>query len=318
MLDGDPRQWDTCALVERCIAQEREAWEEFFRRYMPKIKLWIVKTLLRSKDDSLDALFIEESVMNVFENVFVKLYTKSVLRTLNDRNSLLPWLRTLTVRAAKDWLKSQHAKSRLIEITTKDRTISSDAPSPGADGLKVANILQPPEGSKEDLAQRAEKLLERLKQLPDEQKWPLRLRIMFICPLDKCELQHLAQFVGTSPDQTAERVKAVMASLEKKKEKKIKEQKKADRLWNVAQNLAARLLDRIRQEEIPSCERQRLEEKIESILKRVREKTRAASLEVQPSNKQIAQIMGRSSKNVSRVSRVISMARKKLLEVDTL
>ena len=114
---------DDIKLVERCISQDKKAWDAFVKKYNRLISHSIVQTLTRYFF-SLENQIVED----LFHSVFLSLIEDNCkkLRQFRWRCSLSSWLHVIAARVTIDYLRKQSTGFSLNgetddEIPLKDK-----------------------------------------------------------------------------------------------------------------------------------------------------------------------------------------------------
>ena len=114
---------DDIKLVERCISQDKKAWDAFVKKYNRLISHSIVQTLTRYFF-SLENQIVED----LFHSVFLSLIEDNCkkLRQFRWRCSLSSWLHVIAARVTIDYLRKQSTGLSLNgetddEIPLKDK-----------------------------------------------------------------------------------------------------------------------------------------------------------------------------------------------------
>ncbi len=102
-------------LIEGCLEgngkENRPAWNEFFRRFIPYIKEGIREQLKSCR--RLDLCYNQEVLLDIHEKIVVKLYSRRVLRQCTNPSGIRSWLKTVAHNQTIDWLIEQGRKKRL-------------------------------------------------------------------------------------------------------------------------------------------------------------------------------------------------------------
>ena len=85
---------EDCALVEKCLAGEAQAFEQLFTKYRQRI----FAVCWRIVGD-------EDAALDVVQDTFVRAYEQ--LEHLKGEARFYPWLRRIAVNLAIDWLRQQ-------------------------------------------------------------------------------------------------------------------------------------------------------------------------------------------------------------------
>jgi len=92
------------SLVERCIRQEHDAWDEFLRRYGRLIQNTVVRKLA-----SLGQTNVRADADDIFQDIFEDLVENDcrALTSIKDRNRLEPWLCAVALHKTIDFVRKK-------------------------------------------------------------------------------------------------------------------------------------------------------------------------------------------------------------------
>jgi len=287
-------------LVRLCLQDNRQAWEEFFRRYIPLIKKAITGTL----KDQYDAEAIRDAV---FEQIFMDLVKKRLLAECRDLHGLSQWLATVSENRTIDWLRAKKRLKRLPEKAYNEGAISLFKVLDAESGMTLLDILEAPQESDSDLTLEAEKALDTLGSLSNwEQQWLLRLSVASQCPLSPDEWQSLYAGSGCDQERFAEFHTALEKDLAAKEKKKRESATRTETLWHQIYRLETKLL------ECDENEREPLEKKIAQLRKIRGNHLHVVNRFIRPQYNLIAVILGIGEEKVKQISGLLARARKAL------
>ena len=87
-------------LIERCINKDRAAWDEFVERYC-RLVFWAIGEKLKR----LCGQCAETDAEDIFQEIFVSLWSKDKLKTVRNRKNIKPWLVMVAGNATLDYLR---------------------------------------------------------------------------------------------------------------------------------------------------------------------------------------------------------------------
>ena len=96
-------------LIERCIAKDSSAWNEFVNG-VREIATRAVKMRLQRSDYS----FQLEDVKDIVQNVFLDIWERNKLEQLRDRERIEGWLAIVSQNAAIDYIRRNSSKGRIL------------------------------------------------------------------------------------------------------------------------------------------------------------------------------------------------------------
>lgn len=312
--NSDLRKISDQQLVRLCLENDRPAWEEFFRRFIPTIKNAIKEKLGLSGRPNL--CFDEEVLWNIHEKIVVKLYNKGILRQCAKPSGLRSWLKTIAHNQTTDWLKEQGRKKRLPQRAAECSTLSLFAPLKRNPDLTLEATLADKSESDEELRTYLDKILKDMDQIEDEKKyWILRLSIVAHLPLLQEELAKLATYSGHSESTLKSHFEKIMPKLEAKEQQRLVALGKAVLMWHEIRRLEYKLVemgkDLSKETEIKI---KRIETEIEKKNKRREDLLKKGGRLSKPSNRDIAKIVGLPENKVAQVSNILIRARSVLQE----
>ncbi len=296
-------------LVHACIENNRGAWEEFFRRFIPAL-LGAIESTLRSYD-RYDLLNDEDVIWEIHEKIVEKLYCRGILAQCRDPSAVENWLGRVAENQTRDWLNKQARRKRLPEREAEKSKIPLSTPL-GRGGRATLEILVAESGADGELSEYLEKALDELSDIPGEKKlWALRLSLLHYWPLTTPEIENLAHFTGYAVHELEGRLRDIMSHLVEKEIQRAKDFNSAVILWLEIRNRQARLREiRKNSSEEGIAEAKALEEEMEKKSKR-RDALMNDSL-IRPSNEEIGKILGLPEDKAQQVSNLLLRAREAL------
>lgn len=144
------------ALVQRCLAKEPTAWNEFLANY-GRLIFWAIQERLKR----VGCPALPSEVDDIFQNVVTSLWEKEKLRQLRDPETLPAWLVMVAGNAAVNAMKRRAPEDPMDPA--KQAFIAAETPAPWG------------EEAEEEPARRAEELL---KTLPARDQAALRLHYL--------------------------------------------------------------------------------------------------------------------------------------------
>jgi DNA-directed RNA polymerase specialized sigma24 family protein len=303
-------------LIEGCLEgngkENRSAWNEFFRRFIPCIKEGIREQLKSCR--RLDLCYNQDVLLDIHEKIVIKLYSRSVLRQCTNPSGARSWLKTVAHNQTIDWLMEQGRKKRLPQRQAENSMVSLSAPLWEDCNLTIGDTIAASPKADEELTVYVENVLDTMVEIQNQKKlWVLRLGILLHLPLSCEELDELAIFTGRSVDTLQQRLTEMMKGVEAKEEKRINAAGKAVLLWHEIRRMEALLHEknkdftRANKEEI-----QKLEREIEEKSKKREEWLKEARKLCRPSNRNIAELVGIPEEKANQISNILIRAREAL------
>ena len=296
-------------LVRLCLANQREAWNEFFRRYIPDIKDAIKNRLRNCGYDNM--AHNQDIIWDIHEKIVVKLIKKKILNQCENPIGIRFWLRKIAINQTTDWLIEQGRKKRLPQKQIEDSRISLSNPIMANSNPKIEDTISDDPVSKNKLQQHVEYALQQITEIKNsKKKWVLRLSIIYSLPLSQKEFDDLADFSGYSTDELKKRLNKMALDVEKKEQKRVQELGKAILFWHEIRRLENKLFE---QNKDRSTESQKLvetlEHKIDFKIGKREVCLKKGNKYPRPSNKDIADIVGVPENQVNQISNLLNRAR---------
>lgn len=221
-------------LVDTCKAGKREAWDEFFIRFVPEMRSSILRVLRKRAANNVFVQDDDDTVWDIHEKIVIKLYKQGGLSECRDTRGIRSWLRTVAANQAKDWLKGQETDERLPEKDAAAGMTYLDAPvSEGSEtthiemlaahgtynegeSLAFESIHLEPSGNNLCAA-----LLTELAKMADRRKyWILRLAILVEEPLAESERDELVRFSPLPAAEAMGKIGLMIDEVDRKREQR--------------------------------------------------------------------------------------------------
>lgn len=91
---------DAGNLIQLCLKQDKQAWNEFVGEYSALV-LWAIKQRLKRCGYN----FTEEDVSDIHQDVFFSIWRDKKLAQLKDKNKIVPWISMVAANKAVDYFK---------------------------------------------------------------------------------------------------------------------------------------------------------------------------------------------------------------------
>jgi DNA-directed RNA polymerase specialized sigma24 family protein len=306
------KSWSINELIRRCRAGEKAAWEEFFRRFTNLITKKIVDTFVGSFRADLAA--DQDNVREVYLLVYNKLVDENALDRLRSPFALTSYLEEMARNKTLDWLIAQGRQKNLPRVKAEAATVSLEAPiNPDGDLTAAGTVADVDERYPETNEETAE-VLEEMAGLKGEELWALRLKVMFYNPFDEGEIKELAAYLNKSYTDLEAQLDGVIQRLLDTHAAKENDLGSAARVSSLIIDLEARLLEDLKAERVSAEEHRERAERIGRKRKRMEVLLKSARQLIEPSNKEIAAILGIAENKAQQVSVHVHRARAKLKE----
>lgn len=96
-------------LIERCIAKDSSAWNEFVNRFRE-----IATRAVKMRLQRLGYAFQLEDVKDIVQNVFLDIWERNKLNQLRDRERIEGWVAVVSQNAAIDYIRRNSSKGRIL------------------------------------------------------------------------------------------------------------------------------------------------------------------------------------------------------------
>jgi len=249
---------------------------------------------------------------SIYLVVVDKLYFQNALAGLEYPNAPEGFLKQTAEWKTSDWLRHYHRQKNLPERQARGSSRSLESPLHKGTDLMLRDIIADENETDPSMSPELKDVLKDMHMLAEEKLWALRLKVMFYDPLAEDELAELALFTKKSCGQVREEVNGVMERLIGRKQMKEADLNLAGKVHSVVLLLQARLLEDVRAMSLSCDERKEREEEIERRARRMETLRRSAGQLIEPSNKEIAAILGIPAEKANTVSVLVFRAREKL------
>lgn len=310
-------------LYSLCLGGDRAAWDEFFRRFLPLLKLSIRLTLNKSKAKDTHILSDKENVIwEIYESIVIKLFKNGFLHQCVDPTGIRSWLKEVAQNQARTWIRGKFRHKHLVQRqaenatgtldnpllddseTTLGDTIASDADRfqqtfctdyKALKGrvLKDADIYRHERIYIELLLPRIELLKKSANPTHHRNYWIMRLSLMNQLPLAEEDSEQLAEFSPLTADDFRSRIDAVTNRLTRRETKRTAELGRAIAYWCEIRRLESKLRE-ISGDDTPNgvAYRRKLVETIALYERRRNKLLKSGQLIPRPTNKEIAEFVG--------------------------
>lgn len=302
-------------LVSACIENHREAWNEFFRRFIPVIKRAIKQRLSTSGNSHLGQ--DQDVIWDIHKEIVINLYRKGKLRYCVDRSNVGAWLREVASNQTTDWLRKRNSRKRFPEKAAETTMISLFTPLRENPESSLCDVIaDKPLEADPNLKKMVQDALQRLSDMPNVRAlWVLRLTILGYLPLSEDEIDQLAQLNGRSVNDLVSHLDRIINQLEAKEHRKTKAAGKAVVLFHEIRELENLLLEMGKNPAMKSDEKTTtLRNIIHNKANQREECLKEARMICRPSNRDIAALVGVPEEKAEQVSVILIRARQMLKE----
>ena len=312
-LEIDYRILPDDQLITRCIQNERGAWDEFFRRFIPDI-IKGIKRGLKNGGRS-DLCNDSDVIWDIHKNIVKKLYSEGKINQNLDASRVRHWLFSIGLNQARDWLKKSRQTKRLPEVDTQRGMRLFSDPLPEKENLTLGETIRQTDFINEELGQHVEGVIEKFNDIENEKLfWALRLKVLAYLPITKSELQDLARYTGYSLKELRKFISKLEKKLEEKEKEKIQSLARAVTLWHEIRHLEAELSEKIKGSLTLENEKE-----IEKLIKKIEKKENRRQIYLKqeqklttPSNADIGKMLGIPADKVGQISKIVARARELL------
>ena len=305
-------------LAKECLLHNRAAWEEFFLRFSPLMKMAIRRTFIKSGVKELAEDF--DNIADIHAELVGKLYGKGILRKCKDLDGLRPWLVRVSINQTLEWLVHRGRIKRLPAIQEEQFMRRLSAPLTEDGELTLQDLL---EDAGADLflqleqsacQQFAECLLDQLLEIKNlTLRWTLRLSILGQLSLSDEELYQLQTLSPLSDDVVEEKVSTLEESLFVKEKERQDILGKAVLAWHQQRIIEAKITRLTKENQADNAAEIAVLNAELASLDVLKAKHLAACAEFpSPSNWEIAELIGIPLEKKENVSQYLIRARKTL------
>jgi DNA-directed RNA polymerase specialized sigma24 family protein len=300
-------------LIDQCLFNVDKAWNEFFRRFTPVIKNKIIRTLV-AKDLSYRA-FDKDTVHDIYLDVFKSVWLDKSIRGLTDPGKCEAWLKEISRNKTLDWIRSYNRKKNLAKKQAEESARSQSLPLNEDGSITLGDtISNDPQSSDLDDHNKMPGYLNEMGNLKPKELWALRIKVVFYDPLNRQEIDRLSQLVKRPVEEVAGQVNLIMEKLLEKNEIKEKDGDSAGRLHAIILHLQDSLLKNRFDSGFSEEEHNRITDEINKKARRLELLRKSSTGFIEPSNEEIAALIGISQEKAQGVSLLVHRARKKIKE----
>jgi len=301
-------------LVSECITGTKDAWEEFFARFVPVMRDAIVRVLI---NNSTRRDFVDEdddAVWEIHEKIVIKLYRDGLLTKCTDPSGIRHWLRTVATNTARDWFRKQGRQKNLPEQSAEWGMRSIDAPLFDDSETTLGDVVECESAVTQEEAEYAEAVLHDLDQLADRRNyWILRLSILAVLPMTPEETADLAEYGLMQTDSVRKQIELITNKVEDKLEKRKTDLGRAVLLYHQLRRLEFRLRVAIEDEPRAGSEPiEILQEEIDVKSKKREELLEKALKLPRPANIDIAELVGMPEGQEGQITVILDREREKI------
>lgn len=310
-MDLSIESLEDAALISLCLQQQRHAWNEFFRRFIPILKKAIKKRLGQRGHFALAN--DPDIIWDIHKDIVENLYNRGNLRKCTNPVGIRPWLREVATNQTTDWLRRHYAKKRNPERQAESNTISLQTPIQNAPNLTLEQTLESKTPIDDQTLPHVQEILSNLDKIDNHKAfWTIRLSIISHLPLTGAEINKLASFGGHAIASVRTHLQRIEDDLEKKEHNKIKANGKAVLLWHEIRRLENELRSKLNSLHYESQEIERLETQILFKNQRREQSLREGKKLCRPANEDIAYLIGLPIEKADQVSNILLRARESL------
>jgi DNA-directed RNA polymerase specialized sigma24 family protein len=298
-------------LINMCLLDIQEAWNEFFYRYTDDIKETIIRIFLDKRHYHLAK--DEEVVEDIFLDVFDQVWREKGLSTLKNPNYCKLWLRKITFSKTMDWFRKRNLVKNRSENQGERSTRSLDTPLNQEDSRTLQDIIEDPNSidpyDDRDIKNELAEYLNELKALTPKEHWALRIKLMFYDSITKEDITELSGFAKMPPEEISKRLDNISKDLLKKNAAKEKDREAAG---NVHADIIHSQKILFENKSNPDFQKDEIIDEINRKNERLEALRKSSSVLVEPSNEQVAAIMGIPKERALAVSLLVYRAREKI------
>lgn len=305
-------------LVVLCLQQQRNAWEEFFRRFSPLLKKAIRKTFVKCGFSYLAEDF--DNVLDIHAVLVEKLYAKGALHQCSDISGLRSWLARVSANQTCDWLKQRGRIKHLPQLQNEQLMRSLSTPLDEDQDFTLQDVIEDEDAELfvqiEQVATRlyVECVIDQINTINNiTHRWILRLHILGQFALSDAELEDLQSISPLKHNELHDCICALELSLAEKEQERQECLGKTVLYWHQLRGLEVKIgrLDRDTFSD-HSHEIDELKKEWVDIENRKKKVLSSCYTLPKPTNKEIAEIVGITGENCGNVSNYLVRARETL------
>ncbi|MBN1224818.1 MAG: sigma-70 family RNA polymerase sigma factor [Candidatus Aminicenantes bacterium] len=297
-------------LINLCLSNDGQAWEKFFRRFTPIIKKEIIRVLV-SKGLSRLA-YDKMTVEDIYMRVVLSVWWENNLAGLEDHSKCKDWLKKVSEHKTLDWLRSFSRKKNLSKKQGEESALSLYTPINKDESLLLEGTISPTTSHDPETHIELRDTLAEIEKLKPHEMWCLRLKVMFYDPLNGKELAELSRFIQKPVKEVKSEIDFLVENLLVRNKNNDKDENSAGRVHSIILHLQAQLYKNATKGNLEEKEREEIMAEIERRSKRLEFLRNSSSNFIEPSNEEIAGILGIAPEKAQWVSVIIHRARKKL------
>ncbi len=305
-------------LIPLCLQHQRSAWEEFFKRFSPLIKKSIRRTFIKFGVQYLAEDI--DNVMNIHAVIVEKLYAKGALNHCLALSGLRSWIVRISANQTVDWLKLRGRNKHLPVRKEYEFMRSLSAPLGEEQEFTLQDIIEDEDAELfaqlEQIATQlyVECVIDQISTIDNiTHRWILRLHILGLLSLSDMEFENLQTISPFQGDELETRITALESSLAEKEQDRQNDLGKTVLYWhqlrgievNIARLNRDTFSDHSLKIDALKLEWDELEGKKKKLLT-------SCHLLPNPTNKEIAEIIGIHEKKCGNVSKYLVRAREDL------
>ncbi len=105
---------DNRQLIERCLCEDSDAWNEFIDRFSGLVN-WSIKRKLKKYE----CTYLKSDIDEIFQHVFTTIWEKKSLSKVSERDNISPWLIVIASHATIDYIRKRRAQENLLRNSYK-------------------------------------------------------------------------------------------------------------------------------------------------------------------------------------------------------
>jgi RNA polymerase sigma-70 factor (ECF subfamily) len=128
---------DIKSLIERCLAKDKEAWNEFVRRFRN-----LIYQSIRTRFSRTNFSYTTQDIEDVMQEIFLDLWERDKLEQVRDTQKIQAWLAIISQNRARDYMRQKVYRmsrvSTFVDDAVEDKDLLESLPS---DGISVREEL---------------------------------------------------------------------------------------------------------------------------------------------------------------------------------
>lgn len=305
-------------LIPLCLLHQRSAWEEFFKRFSPRIKKTIRRTFIKCKVGDLGENI--DYILDIHADLVEKLYAKGALNQCPDLSGLRAWLTRITINQTIGWLR-ERGRIKHLPLLKEEQLMRSLSTPLGEDHeFTLQDVIEDEDADLfAQLEQAASQLyvegvIDQIGAIDNAtHRWILRLHLLGQLALSNSELEDLQSISPLQGDELSDCISSLEASLAEKEQDRQNDLGRTVLYWHQLRAIESKIT-RLDKDTFSdhTLEIDQLKQEWDEIGIRKKKLLSGCHTLPKPTNKEIGEIIGIPEDKCGNVSNYLVRAREAL------